>query len=252
MLSSPPSSTNLGKRADVKAVVLISGKPDGFIAGANIEVLQGVKTAADAEKMFRAARRLLDRARAVSQPVIAAIHGAALGGGLEWALACTYRIATDDKKTALGLRRFSWGSSRERAEPEAARLIGPKAALDLILAGKTIKAAKALKLGIVDEVVPPSILKDVAVRRAHELGEGLARFPQGAGHSKRSGTRGAGQAPPAAHERRPLGGRGPRGHPLGQRVLFSQARKALLSKTGGHYPRRRRRSRPSASASRRG
>ena len=87
--------------------------------------------------------------------MVAAIHGACLGGGLEWALACDYRIATDSPKTHSACPRCSWASFPGAAARSGCRaLIGAQAALDLILTGKSLKPQKALKLGVVDEVVP--------------------------------------------------------------------------------------------------
>jgi 3-hydroxyacyl-CoA dehydrogenase/enoyl-CoA hydratase/3-hydroxybutyryl-CoA epimerase len=100
----------------VKAIVLASGKKDGFVAGAKIDLLQAVADAAEAEKLARAAQRDFDRLERYRKPVVAAIHGAALGGGLEWAMACHYRIATDDPKTQLGS-----ASSRAAAAPSGCR-----------------------------------------------------------------------------------------------------------------------------------
>jgi len=93
--------------AAVKAVVFISGKKDNFIAGAKIDYLQKLTTAQDAEKVSRDAQQGFSRLEALPKPVVAAIHGSALGGGLEWALACTYRIAADSPRPASVNRRFS-------------------------------------------------------------------------------------------------------------------------------------------------
>ncbi|MFN7131746.1 MAG: enoyl-CoA hydratase-related protein, partial [Myxococcales bacterium] len=95
--------SELSNDGSVKAVVLISGKKDNFIAGAKIEMLQKVTTAGEAEALSRNAQDGFNRLERARFPVVAAIHGACLGGGLEWALACSYRIATDDPKTSLGL-----------------------------------------------------------------------------------------------------------------------------------------------------
>jgi 3-hydroxyacyl-CoA dehydrogenase/enoyl-CoA hydratase/3-hydroxybutyryl-CoA epimerase len=100
-------------------------------------------------------------------PVIAAIHGACLGGGLELALACHSRICTDDAKTvfwaagsAVGLLPGSGGTQR------LPRLVGVSTALEMILTGKQLRARQALKAGLVDEVVPHSILLEAAVELA--------------------------------------------------------------------------------------
>src|SRR5437763_16222494 len=104
------------------------------------------------------------------KPVVAAIHGAALGGGLEVALACSYRIASDDPRTQLGQPEVQLGVIPGAGGTQRLpRLIGIAQALDLILTGKSVRASKARKLGLVDEVVPRPILLDIARRRASEL-----------------------------------------------------------------------------------
>jgi 3-hydroxyacyl-CoA dehydrogenase/enoyl-CoA hydratase/3-hydroxybutyryl-CoA epimerase len=228
----------LSGKPEVKGVVLISGKADGFIAGANIEMLQDVKSAADGEKLSREGQQafaILEKARF---PVLAAIHGACLGGGLEWAMACSYRIATDSPKTTLGLPEVQLGLLPGGGGTQRLpRLIGAQAALDMILAGKTVKASKALKLGLVDEVVPAPVLREVAIKRARELAEGTVKlrrkqvgFKNFTKPQKTSSLIQQLLSPQvwteAALEE----------NPLGLKVLFNQARKTLLSKTHGHYP----------------
>ena len=106
-------------------------------------------------------------------PVVAAIHGTCLGGGTEAVLACRYRVATDDPKTALGLPEVMLGLVPGAGGTQRLpRLVGLATALDLILTGRTLKAARALKAGLVDEVVPAPILLAVAKQAALALAEG--------------------------------------------------------------------------------
>jgi 3-hydroxyacyl-CoA dehydrogenase/enoyl-CoA hydratase/3-hydroxybutyryl-CoA epimerase len=205
----------------VKAIVLASGKKDSFVAGAKIELLQSVTTAAEGEKLSRDAQAGFDRLERYPKPVVAAIHGACLGGGLEWALACHYRIATDHPRTQLGLVEIQLGVIPGGGGTQRLpRLVGIQAGLDMILAGKSVKARKALKLGLVDEAVPPALLLDVARARAAALASGkLRRQPRAKAGPVQSVTR-------AALEE----------NFLGREVLFRQARKAVLAKTKGHYP----------------
>lgn len=140
----------------IKAAVLISGKPGCFIAGADISMLEKCKTAQEATKISHDAQLLFDRLERSSKPVVAAINGVCLGGGLELALACHYRIATKDKKTSLGLPEvmlglLPGGGGTQRLP----KLTSVPTALDLELTGKTVKADKAKKLGIVDLLVAP-------------------------------------------------------------------------------------------------
>lgn len=206
---------------EVKGIVLASGKKDGFVAGAKIDLLQNLRSAADAEKLASDAQAGFDRLAATKKPVVAAIHGAALGGGLEWALACQYRIATSDPKTQLGLPETQLGLIPGAGGTQRLpRLIGIAAAFDIILAGKSVKAKKALKLGLVDEVVPPKLLLDVARDRARKLA--LGKLP------KREAPK---RGPVETATRLAL-----EENFLGRQLLFKQAKKAVEKKTKGHYP----------------
>lgn len=204
------------------AVVLASGKPDGFVAGAKIELMQGATDAAAIERLSRDGQAVFDRVERFRKPVVAAIHGACLGGGLEWALACHYRIATDHPRTSLGLVEVQLGLIPGGGGTQRLpRLVGIQAALDLILAAKTVKARKALKLGLVDEAVPPAVLLDVARDRARALATGKLR------RKPRPAAKGA----VASVTRLAL-----EDNFLGREVLFRQARRQVLARTKGHYP----------------
>src|SRR6266404_3198974 len=161
------------------------------------------------------------------KPVVAAIHGPALGGGLELALAATYRIATDDRRTQLGQPEVQLGLIPGAGGTQRLpHLIGIAQALDLILAGKSVRAQKARKLGLVDEVAPKAILLDVARRRARELATGELRVQRGKVELTLPRLLRTDVLQQLALE----------DNPLGRRILFQQARKALLGKTHGHYP----------------
>jgi len=202
----------------VRAAVLISGKPDNFIAGADIEQFLELKTAKEAEALSRGGQELLARLEKLRVPVIAAINGACLGGGLEASLACSYRIATDNPKTVLAVPEVQLGLIPGAGGTQRLpRQVGLTAALDMILTGKNIRAKKALTLGLVDEMVHPSILRDIAIRRARELADGTR--PRSHGHN------GGGLAA------RALEGTG-----AGRAIVFRQARQQTLAKTKGNYP----------------
>jgi 3-hydroxyacyl-CoA dehydrogenase/enoyl-CoA hydratase/3-hydroxybutyryl-CoA epimerase len=200
----------------LRAVVLISGKPDSFIAGADIEEFTGLTTQAEAERLSFEGQEMVSRVETLPKPVVAAIHGACLGGGLELALACHYRIASDHPKTQLGLPEVQLGLLPGAGGCQRLpRLIGLRAALDLILSGKSERAAKALNLGLVDEVVPRSILRQVAVSAADRLvRQGLPRRPAPAGFAGLLLDR----------------------TPAGRRLVYRNARREVLKRTGGHYP----------------
>jgi len=215
--------TRFERDASVRALVLASGKRDGFVAGARIEMIQAVKSAGEAEDLARQGQAGFDRLEAYGKPVVAAIHGACLGGGLEWALACTYRIAASDPKTTLGLPEVQLGLLPGAGGTQRLpRLIGIANALDLILAGKTVKARKALALGLVDEACPAPILRRIAVERARALADGTLK-------------------PQRPMPRKPVGMLAAQrllleSNPFGRSVLFKQARELLLRKTRGNYP----------------
>ena len=216
----------LRKDPGVLAVVVASAKRDSFIAGARIEMIQAVTSAAEAEALSRSAQRGFDELERFPKPVVAAIHGACLGGGLELALACYWRIATDDRRTQLGLPEVQIGLIPGAGGTQRLpRRIGIAAALDLILTGKSVKAKKALKLGLVDEVVPAPILLEVAKRRARELATGAVRREAPAAVA-RLRKEGVGALQKLALEE----------NALGREILFREARRKLLKKSRGHYP----------------
>jgi len=93
----------------VKAIAFFSGKPDSFIAGADIEEFVALTTAAEAERLSAGGQELLERVARFPKPVAVGIHGACLGGGLEFALACRYRVASDHPRTQIGLPEVQLG-----------------------------------------------------------------------------------------------------------------------------------------------
>jgi 3-hydroxyacyl-CoA dehydrogenase/enoyl-CoA hydratase/3-hydroxybutyryl-CoA epimerase len=202
----------------IRAVVLTSGKPDNFIAGADIEQFTEFRAAADAERTSREGQRLLDRLATLRVPAVAAIHGACLGGGLEIALACRYRIITDHPKTVLGLPEVQLGIIPGMGGTQRLpRLVGLQNALSMILEGRNIRPKKALQMGLADEMVHPAILREVAVARAQELAEGKLQSSQG---PKKRGTSAALLD----------------GTSLGRALVFRKARERVIEKTHEHYP----------------
>lgn len=142
--------------ASARAVIVTGAGDKAFAAGADIAELATLAPAATPGFAARGLQ-LFRRLETFRKPVIAAINGFALGGGLELALACTFRIAADSARlglpeTRLGLIPGYGGTQR------LPRLIGPSAALELILTGEPVSAAEALRLGLVDRVVPAAAL----------------------------------------------------------------------------------------------
>ncbi|MEL7694318.1 MULTISPECIES: fatty acid oxidation complex subunit alpha FadJ [Pantoea] len=191
-------------------LVLISGKADNFIAGADISMIDRCQSAADAEALAKQGQEVMAMLAALPFPVVAAIHGACFGGGLELALACDARICSLDDKTRLGLPEVQLGllpgSGGTQRLP---RLIGVQQALPLILTGKSLRAKQARKLGMVDDAVPQAILLETAIARVKK-GKASARTL-------------------------PLRDRLLQG-PVARQALFALASRQTAAKTQGNYP----------------
>src|ERR1044071_3249085 len=195
------------------AVVLISGKPENFVAGADINEFARIRTAQEGEALSYAGQEMIGRLERFPKPIVVAIHGACVGLGCELALACSWRVASDSPKTVIGLPEVQIGILPGAGGCQRLpRVIGVSAALDIILAGRSERAAKAFKLGLVDELVPPSILRHTAVAAADRIAR------HGVPLRRRPGS--------LLLDR----------NPLGRRLVYTQARKTVLRKTGGHYP----------------
>ena len=205
----------------VRAAVLVSGKPDVWIAGADVEELAALPTASDAARLSAQGHELMDRVERLRTPLVAAIHGACMGGGLELALACAYRIASESPRTTLALPEVQLGLIPGAGGTQRLpRLVGLRAALDMILTGRNVRPRRALQTGLVDEVVHPAILREVAVRRATEVAAAGGRARMRLRNTPRGGT-----------QRALLDD-----NPIGRAVVFRQAREQTLARTHGHYP----------------
>jgi 3-hydroxyacyl-CoA dehydrogenase/enoyl-CoA hydratase/3-hydroxybutyryl-CoA epimerase len=201
----------------IKGIVLISGKPDSFIAGADVEQFLEIRTASEAERVARMGQDMLRRLDALRVPTVAAIHGACLGGGLEITLACRYRICTDHPKTTLAQPEVQLGLIPGMGGTQRLpQRVGLQAALDMILTGRTIRAKRALQMGLVDELVHPSILREIAIDRARGLAHGTRK-------PSRGGSFGATNLL-LEH------------NPIGRSLVFRKARESVMEKTHGNYP----------------
>ena len=207
---------------DIKAVVFTSGKKDSFIAGADITMLEAIETEADGERAGLEGHKVMNRIESFPKPVVAAIHGVALGGGLETALACHARVCSDSSKTKLGLPESQLGLLPGAGGTQRLpRLVGVQPALDMMLTGKQVSAKKALKMGLVDDVVPPSILIETAAELA------LSRI--GYKHKRASFV-------DQLKDKDAIAEAALTKNPVGRKVLFDQARKQLHKQTRGNYP----------------
>jgi 3-hydroxyacyl-CoA dehydrogenase/enoyl-CoA hydratase/3-hydroxybutyryl-CoA epimerase len=226
-----PVLENAERDSSCPGVVIISGKPDNFIAGADIDQLSRITSAAEAEKLSRDGHRMLGQLEAMKIPVVAAIHGACLGGGLELALACHGRVCSDAAATKLGLPEVQLGLIPGAGGTQRLpRLVGVQVALDMILTGKNIRPKKAVRMGLCDEAVAPAALETAAVARVLKLAE----------QKEREEKRGFVKAQLEELKKWVgdvdatdllLGGT-----PLGRMVVFRKGRDMVQSKTRGHYP----------------
>jgi 3-hydroxyacyl-CoA dehydrogenase / enoyl-CoA hydratase / 3-hydroxybutyryl-CoA epimerase len=199
----------LERDATIKRVIIASGKPSIFIAGADVTEFSKATSADQAREYTRFGQQTIHRFSKLPQVTVAAINGAALGGGCELSISCDYRVMSDSPKAQIGLPETklgifpAWGGVTKLP-----RLIGLPAALDIILNGKTLDGKRAKRIGLVDEVVPAPILLDIArqfAAKPKRRGSDRTKFYV-------------------------------EGNPLARRVIFGKARKAVMAQTHGHYP----------------
>jgi 3-hydroxyacyl-CoA dehydrogenase / enoyl-CoA hydratase / 3-hydroxybutyryl-CoA epimerase len=146
-----------------RAVVVISGKKSGFVAGADIKEFTSINNEEEGYRLIHAGQEVLNRLEALPCPTVAALHGFALGGGLELALACRYRVAVGDERLALGLPEVQLGIHPGfGGTVRSVRLVGVRPAMEMMLTGKPVRAEKALRIGLVDELVPAEHLRSAA------------------------------------------------------------------------------------------
>ncbi|MCE9679536.1 fatty acid oxidation complex subunit alpha FadJ [Shewanella sp. AS1] len=199
--------------SQIRGLVIISGKKDSFIAGADISMLGACQTREDARQLSKQGHEVFFALESLNIPVVAAIHGACLGGGLELALACHLRVCSEESKTVMGLPEVQLGllpgSGGTQRLP---RLVGITAALDMMLTGKQLRPKQALKLGLVHDVVPHSILLQTAIEMALN-GKKVPLKP-----------------------RQSLISRLLESNSIGRNIIFDQALKQVYKKTQGNYP----------------
>jgi len=201
--------------SSIVGVVLCSGKADSFVAGADIKMLESCKTAEEVTALSRQGQMIFSQLEQLSVPVVAAIHGACLGGGLELAMACHARVCSDSAKTALGLPEVQLGLLPGGGGTQRLpKLVGIQKALDMMLTGKQLRPKQALKAGLVNDVVPQSILLATAEKMVL------------AGKKVASKSRRNVSTMDKLLEN----------NAIGRRIVFKQATKTVLSKTKGNYP----------------
>jgi 3-hydroxyacyl-CoA dehydrogenase/enoyl-CoA hydratase/3-hydroxybutyryl-CoA epimerase len=210
---------SVSKIPGLSALVIRSGKPDVFIAGADIHEIAGITTVADAHAKATAGQEVLNRLSRVSVPTIAAIHGACLGGGLELALACDFRVVSDHPKTILGLPEVNLGiipgfGGTQRLP----RLIGISAALPMIVSGKAVDGRKAEKLGLADRVVSAAFFDEEVVSFVADAVSRSNRIVA------------------ARRDHRSVLALFLDSSPIGVWIVSLMARRQVMAATKGHYP----------------
>jgi 3-hydroxyacyl-CoA dehydrogenase/enoyl-CoA hydratase/3-hydroxybutyryl-CoA epimerase len=199
----------LAAATDIKRIIFASRKPGIFIAGADVSEFTKATSVEEAREYVGFGQQMFQKLARLPQTTVAAIDGACLGGGCEMAISCDWRVITDSPKAQIGLPEVklgifpAWGGVTKLP-----RLIGLPAALDIILNGKALDGKRAKKTGLVDEVVEPGILLDVAKKFAQR-------------GKRKGGTRTKFYV---------------EGNPLARNLIFGKARKAVLAQTHGHYP----------------
>ena len=200
----------------IKGAVIISGKEDNFIAGADIEMFKARETAEELEQLSRDGHSILNRIESSPKPIVVAIHGSCMGGGFELSLCCDYRIASSHSKTVLALPEVKLGVIPGTGGTQRLpRLIGIQKALGYMLTGGNIYARKAKSIGLVDELTHKHALEEAAIKAVHKLDK--------EGSFKRK-------------DRRSLIEKFLESNPLGRSTIFSMARKKTLGQTKGNYP----------------
>lgn len=202
--------------SELNGAVLISGKENNFIAGADIEMFKARETAEDLEQLSKDGHTILNKIEASSKPIVVAIHGSCMGGGLELSLACDYRIATNHSKTMMALPEVKLGVIPGTGGTQRLpRLIGIQKSLNYMLTGGNIFAKKAKRIGLIDELTHKDALEEAAIKAVHTLSE--------SGAFKRK-------------DRRSRIEKLLEGNPVGRSIIFNQAKKKTLAQTKGNYP----------------
>lgn len=200
----------------LRVLIIDSGKEGSFIAGADIDAIRAIEGPDDGEAKARAGQAIYLDVEAFPVPTVAAIGGVCLGGGLELALACRFRVCSDHEKTKLGVPEVQlgvlpgWGGTTRLP-----RLIGLQAALDLLLKGAPISASKARRVGLVSRIFPHDEFRE----RVDSFALETLEMPKGASRPKRS------------LAKRLLEDTAP-----GRLAILATARRTVVAKTGGRYP----------------
>lgn len=219
-----PKLEGMGKDGQIQVLILRSGKPGNFVAGADIEMIQACRTAEEAQQLSASGHQVSNRWEDLPFPTVAAVNGACLGGGCELALASSAIVMSDDSAARIGLPEVMLGvlpgmggCMRMPAK------VGIATALKMILSSQTLPGDRAFKSGLIEACLPKQNFEDSLVKwvrtnlDALKSGKRLAREPKLGGSGGMMGS---------VMERTPMG----------RSLIFRQARADVVKKTRGHYP----------------
>jgi 3-hydroxyacyl-CoA dehydrogenase/enoyl-CoA hydratase/3-hydroxybutyryl-CoA epimerase len=204
----------LARRRDLRCLVIESGKPGIFVAGADLHEFEAIGDSRTAERMSAAGQEVFNAVADLPFPTVAVIDGAAAGGGLELALACDYRLTSDDPRTQLSLPETTlgllpgWGGTYRLP-----RLIGLVQALQLILTGKAVDGVQAARIRLADACYPSSFIRDKTEEFVRSIVANRYR-----------------------RKKRKLAQRLAEETPIGRALVFRRARAGLAARGGRHYP----------------
>ncbi|KAB8031739.1 3-hydroxyacyl-CoA dehydrogenase NAD-binding domain-containing protein [Fluviispira multicolorata] len=209
----------------LEGIIIKSSKYNCFAAGADISIFKTFTSQEAGEKGSKDLHRIMNYFANAKVPTIAAIHGTCLGGGLELALACHYRICTTHSSTQLGLPEVQLGILPGGGGTQRLpRVIGITQALDLILTGKKVDGKKALKIGLVDDLVPENQLYEKAIALCKKKKGNIRRLPSSLGIV--TSMQGNFDMQKIALE----------GNPFGRAMITKQSRAMVMKSTKGRYP----------------
>jgi 3-hydroxyacyl-CoA dehydrogenase/enoyl-CoA hydratase/3-hydroxybutyryl-CoA epimerase len=219
--------SDISADSSIIGIVLCSGKPNSFVAGADINMINACQSKEEVIALSRQGQMIFSQLEQLSIPIVAAINGPCLGGGLELAMACHKRVCSDSVKTALGLPEVQLGLLPGGGGTQRLpKLVGLQIALDMMLTGKQLRAKQALKLGLVDDVVPNSVL----LKTAEELVLSLINSNHHFTVNSSSRNKFNASKKKSSFVEKLLANK------VGRNIIYQQAEKTVLAKTKGNYP----------------
>jgi 3-hydroxyacyl-CoA dehydrogenase / enoyl-CoA hydratase / 3-hydroxybutyryl-CoA epimerase len=207
------------KHRDLKSILFRSAKKDSYIVGADLDQIKSMLHRDEAYKASREGQSVFTKIEDLGIPSVAAIHGPSMGGGTEVSLCCSYRVCSDSSKTMIAVPEIKlgfipgWGGTYRLP-----KLLGLPNGLDMILTGKNIYPSKAIKTGLVDDVIPAELFEEKSLEWAKKLADGWRPAPR----KKKSIFTDSSKLLQSNF--------------LGRAIIFREARKTVMKETRGNYP----------------